>query len=1189
MVTVVGLRLPATWVTAASDNPAFDISANELDDDLTVVADLDFGTFDLKCPDISVTNLKSNDGITSHSIADGTGVLTMSANFNIAGFNIINTGTLTLPTSTDTLVGRATVDTLTNKTLTSPVLTTPQVNDASLTDQFIFAGAELAADRTVTLPALTGGDTFVFEAHTQTLTNKTLTSPVITSPVLTTPQINDTSSDHQYVFVVSELVADRNVTLPLLAGDDTFVFQSHIQTLTNKTLTSAVLTTPQLNDTSLDHQYVFVPSELTADRNVTWPLLTGDDTLVFQAHIQTLTNKTLTAPVITSPVLTTPQINDTSSDHQYVFAVSELTADRNVTLPLLTGDDTFVFLAHTQTLTNKTLTAPVIATIVNSGTLTLPTSTDTLVGRATADTLTNKTLSTGTVFSVIPTINDGITFTFNPSATVSGLNFGALAGDISSPVNGDVWYNSTTNKFRGRENGINVDVVGAGSTAPFNDNVAILKDSGDPTKLLLIDVDNISTGTTRTYDVSNADGILRVNRPNWTYLIEKSGSNYVAWKNTGAQVSSNTDLKTVYDAVLSDKGASNPAIIEFTEGSFTWVTKPTTANHQNLTIRGQGMGVTKWIVDSSIAASNPVFTFNKSGALVYYAISTPAYGAVILTLTTGADESNFAIGNWLNIISDNVIDTASASRENGIFARCSDLAGGGSGTINLYGSVNESSLSTSPRVAVLAFIENLTIQDLEILDQRASAGAEFGGNVLDITHHLNVTIQNIRFTDCRRGCVEINRSNFIRISGCDANRSLQFDHSLITGESSMADEGAGFNYGFKLDNCENGSISGNTGHYSRHFVSLTCAGATDDTQGRCRNISVTGNTFIDGITSHIDAGHEGVRDVTITGNTLIQNAEGITDNSAITARCPCIITGNICKSGFEGITIFNETGTGSVDPNPSIISNNDIEARSKGIFLRYDTADCIVSNNRIVVGSGDIGIDLERFDATTHAGDRCIISNNHLTGVASSTSVGIRADGSINTFVTGNIINTFVECLNLADTDTRTADWYISNNYFMNCTDGSPDVAGSNIKQFGNVENTGAKTIKGHINMFMASQTSDDSSTAVYYLAPVGQISVSTTETLKQNYLPIGIVVSEVYYYVPVNTKITTNGTAAFRDDTVDIAGGSVTITFGVTGTYQVTGLSVHIDTGSLISHRVTFSTTGNIRAYPTVLFREDL
>ncbi|MHC4269141.1 MAG: hypothetical protein ACYSTS_11835, partial [Planctomycetota bacterium] len=66
------------------------------------------------------------------------------------------------------------------------------------------------------------------------------------SPVLTTPQINDTSSDHQYVFAVSELAADRTVTLPLLTGNDEFVFKAHIQTLTNKTLTSPAMTTPSV-------------------------------------------------------------------------------------------------------------------------------------------------------------------------------------------------------------------------------------------------------------------------------------------------------------------------------------------------------------------------------------------------------------------------------------------------------------------------------------------------------------------------------------------------------------------------------------------------------------------------------------------------------------------------------------------------------------------------------------------------------------------------------------------------------------------------------------------------------------------------------------------------------------------------------------------------------------------------------
>jgi hypothetical protein len=81
------------------------------------------------------------------------------------------------------------------------------------------------------------------------------------------------------------------------------------------------------------------------------------------------------------------------------------------------GSQSFVTLNdRTQTLTNKTLTAPVISTISNTGVLTLPTSTDTLVGRATTDTLTNKTLTS-------PVINGG---TIQSRIQVSSETTGAL-------------------------------------------------------------------------------------------------------------------------------------------------------------------------------------------------------------------------------------------------------------------------------------------------------------------------------------------------------------------------------------------------------------------------------------------------------------------------------------------------------------------------------------------------------------------------------------------------------------------------------------------------------------------------------------------------------------------------------------------------------------------------------------------
>ena len=112
-------------------------------------------------------------------------------------------------------------------------------------------------------------------------------------------------------------------------------------------------------------------------------------TLATLAGSEALTNKTLTAPIIST-------ISNTGT----------------VTLP--TATDTLVGRATTDTLTNKTLTSPVIATINNTGTLTLPTSTDTLVGRATTDTLTNKTLTA----PVIATISNTGTVTL-PTATTT--------------------------------------------------------------------------------------------------------------------------------------------------------------------------------------------------------------------------------------------------------------------------------------------------------------------------------------------------------------------------------------------------------------------------------------------------------------------------------------------------------------------------------------------------------------------------------------------------------------------------------------------------------------------------------------------------------------------------------------------------------------------------------------------------
>ena len=105
------------------------------------------------------------------------------------------------------------------------------------TNETVLNALDPTQDNTITLPNVSGN--VVLDSATQTLLNKTLTSPT-----LKTPRINDTSSTHNYFVTVSELVADRNINLPILGSDDIFVFNDHAATLTNKTLTAPTLTTP---------------------------------------------------------------------------------------------------------------------------------------------------------------------------------------------------------------------------------------------------------------------------------------------------------------------------------------------------------------------------------------------------------------------------------------------------------------------------------------------------------------------------------------------------------------------------------------------------------------------------------------------------------------------------------------------------------------------------------------------------------------------------------------------------------------------------------------------------------------------------------------------------------------------------------------------------------------------------------
>ena len=108
-------------------------------------------------------------------------------------------------------------------------------------------------------------------------------------------------------------------------------------------------------------------------------------------------------------------------------------------------DATVATLTGSQTLTNKTLTTPIISSISNTGTITLPTSTDTLVGKATTDTLTNKTLTSpvldtaisGTAFKDEDTMSSDSATAVASQQSIKAYVDAAPVGDLTAIVAGD--------------------------------------------------------------------------------------------------------------------------------------------------------------------------------------------------------------------------------------------------------------------------------------------------------------------------------------------------------------------------------------------------------------------------------------------------------------------------------------------------------------------------------------------------------------------------------------------------------------------------------------------------------------------------------------------------------------------------------------------------------------------------------
>ena len=262
------------------------------------------------------------------------------------------------------------------------------------------------------------------------------TSGKITATVSTTPTFADritfegaTPDDFELTLLVTEPTSDVTVTLP--NATDTLVGKATTDTLTNKSISGSTNTLSNIGNgsltnstisgkalgTNLDALTIGTGLSGTSYNGSTGVTVAIDSTVATTSGTQTLTNKTLTSPVVTGLTLNDSSIvfEGSSEDaHETTLTVTNPTEDRTITLPNVSG--TVVTTGDTGSVTNTMLAGSIANEKLTNSSITINGSAISLGGSVSITSGVSSVSGTTSQIAVSATTGD-ITLSL-PSAVV---------------------------------------------------------------------------------------------------------------------------------------------------------------------------------------------------------------------------------------------------------------------------------------------------------------------------------------------------------------------------------------------------------------------------------------------------------------------------------------------------------------------------------------------------------------------------------------------------------------------------------------------------------------------------------------------------------------------------------------------------------------------------------------------------